>query len=119
WKRASISSCFSAWMSTRMVLSATVRPMVGSVALYTTPMAPLPSSPVIWYRPIFSTDIAWVLPFGTPMHVPANGVDWKLTSTLDGGQLRGSLKRQPMVISSHESAVDFYPRASLARPDAP
>src|SRR5262245_37650157 len=40
-----------------MVLRATVRPMVGSLALYTTPMAPRPSSPMISYRPTVCRDM--------------------------------------------------------------
>src|SRR5213080_2067373 len=39
----------------RMVLTATVRPITGSTALYTTPMAPRPSSPTISYLPAFVT----------------------------------------------------------------
>src|SRR5277367_4318568 len=39
----------------RMVLTATVRPMTGSTALYTTPMAPRPTSSIISYRPAFAT----------------------------------------------------------------
>src|SRR5690242_21393113 len=38
-----------------MVFTATVRPMTGSTALYTIPMAPRPSSPTISYLPAFVT----------------------------------------------------------------
>src|SRR5215472_15049900 len=39
----------------RMVLTATVRPMTGSTALKTIPIAPRPSSPTISYLPAFVT----------------------------------------------------------------
>src|SRR5207302_9321716 len=39
----------------RIVLTPTVRPITGSTALYTTPMAPRPSSPTISYLPAFVT----------------------------------------------------------------
>src|SRR5882672_3860728 len=57
WKRRTISWASSPWTSRRIVLRATVRPMVGSVALYTTPMAPRPSSPLISYLPTVWRDI--------------------------------------------------------------
>src|SRR5271165_3784043 len=38
----------------RIVLIAITRPMAGSWARYTTPIAPRPISPSTWYRPIFS-----------------------------------------------------------------
>src|SRR5579864_9213549 len=38
-----------------MVFTATVRPMTGSTALYTIPMAPRPSSPTISYLPALVT----------------------------------------------------------------
>src|SRR5215813_6165744 len=44
-----------------MVLRATVRPMVGSCALYTTPMAPRPNSPIISYLPTVWMDIRFPL----------------------------------------------------------
>src|SRR5271155_1606450 len=44
-----------------MFLTATVRPMTGSTALYTTPMAPRPTSSIISYRPAFATKVIVVL----------------------------------------------------------
>src|SRR5579864_3429147 len=46
-----------------MVLSATVRPMVGSLALYTTPMAPRPSSPTISYLPILCREVVVIFTY--------------------------------------------------------
>src|SRR6266700_2009966 len=57
WNRRTISLASRPWTSRRIVLRATVRPMVGSVALYTTPMAPRPSSPLISYLPTVWRDI--------------------------------------------------------------
>src|SRR5215467_950970 len=57
WNRARSSERLSPVPSSlrRMVFTATVRPITGSTALYTTPIAPRPSSPTISYLPAFAT----------------------------------------------------------------
>src|SRR6516162_1405441 len=78
-----------------MLLMAIVRPMVGSWALYTTPIAPRPNSPTIWYRPICCTWIisfyssgnharAFTLPPPQP-HIAAIGLDpQRRAASIDG-----------------------------------
>src|SRR5678809_636972 len=56
-----------------MVLIATRRPSVGSRASYTRPMAPLPSTPLISYRPsFFSSSTAAII----PGRWPASSMHW-------------------------------------------
>src|SRR5579859_762751 len=99
WKRRTISCASSPWTSSRIVLSATVRPIVGSSALYTTPMAPRPSSPVISYLPTVCRDIMRALFLQLSGALAClGGETYQFTDTSSGGHTLRVNRKYPILL---------------------